>query len=206
MPNQHRDTEITEIMEKKTGAGFARAKIFLRVLRASVLNLGSVATMLLASSLGIPAAAAAAPKVHIATLADLPIEEMRPYDEAANADAAVNAVFARAKRSHKRVLIDLGGNWCGDCIILDNVMQIPEVKRFVNAHYEMVSIDVGRFNRNLQIPARFGITKRLEGVPTVLIATPDGKLVNEGHTAALADARSMTPQAIADWIAQWTGK
>ena len=170
------------------------------------MNLTPITALLFAISLATSATAETAPKVHIATLADLPIEEMRPYDETANADAAVNAAFARAKKSHKRVLIDLGGNWCGDCIILDNVMQLPEVRRFVETHYETVSIDVGRFNKNLQIPARFGITKRLEGVPSVLIATPDGKLVNEGHTAALADARTMAPQAIADWIAQWAGK
>jgi thiol:disulfide interchange protein len=174
--------------------------------RAPVLQACAAALLLAVSLSSATGAAAVAPKVHIATLADLPIEEMRPYDEAANADAAVNAAFARAKKSHKPVLMDLGGNWCGDCIILDNVMQLPEVKHFVDAHYETVSVDVGRFNRNLQIPARFGITKRLEGVPSVLIATPDGKLVNEGRIAALADARTMTPQAIADWIAQWAGK
>ena len=31
-----------------------------------------------------------------------------------------------------------------------------------------------------------------------------GKLVNEGAFFALTDARHMTPQSIADWLAQWT--
>ncbi len=156
-----------------------------------------------AIALAVSAHAATAPKLHIATLADLPVVEMQPYNESANADAVVNAAFKRAKKEHKLVLIDLGGNWCGDCIVLANLMELPEMKRFVTSHYEAVSVDVGRFDKNLQVPARFGITKRLEGVPSVLIATPDGKLINEGHTAALADARDMTPQAIADWLAQW---
>ncbi len=200
--NQHGDTGDTEKINWRA----KRTKTFSRDPRASLLKLSAAAAFLLASLLPSVAVAATAPRVHIPTLAELPIEEMRPYDETANADAAVNAAFARAKKSHRRVLIDLGGNWCGDCIILDNIMQLPEVRRFVDAHYETVSVDVGRFDRNLQIPARFGITKRLEGVPSVLIATPEGRLVNEGHTAALADARTMTPQAIADWIAQWAGK
>jgi hypothetical protein len=199
---QHKGTKTT----KQTYWRAKRAYPFLRDLCVFVLILSLATAWLTAGSLGIAADTATAPRVHIATLADLPIEEMRPYDEAANADAAVNAAFARAKKSHKPVLMDLGGNWCGDCIILDNVMRLPEVKHFVDTHYETVSVDVGRFNRNLQIPARFGITKRLEGVPSVLIATPDGKLVNEGQIAALADARTLTPQAIADWIAQWAGK
>ncbi len=67
----------------------------------------------------------------------------------------------------------------------------------------MVSVDVGRFNRNLQIPARYGITQRLEGVPAILVVTTDGKLVNPGRVSAIQDARHMTPQALADWLAQW---
>jgi thiol-disulfide isomerase/thioredoxin len=148
-------------------------------------------------------ASVAPPKVHVQSLGDLPVVVMAPYDEKANADAAVNAAFARAKKDGKRVLIDLGGNWCTDCIVLANVLELPEIKSFVDAHYEVVSVDVGRFDKNLQVPKRFGIVKRLEGVPSLLIADPDGTLVNKGHVSALADARSMTPQAIANWLAQW---
>ena len=146
---------------------------------------------------------APSPRLTIAALSDLPVVERAPYDENANADAAVAAAFARARKSGKRVLIDLGGNWCGDCIVLANLMQLPELKPFLAAHFEIVSVDVGRFDKNLQVPARFGITKRLEGVPAVIIAEPDGRFVNAGHITALADARHMTPQAIADWLAQW---
>lgn len=151
-----------------------------------------------------PAAALPGPHVSIASLRELPIVEHAPYDEAANADAAVNAVLARARKSGKLALIDLGGNWCGDCIVLANLMRLPEVKSFVDAHYEVAVVDVGRFDKNLQIPARWGIKKRLEGVPSVLIVdAKSSKLLDQSHIAALADARSMTPQAIADWLASW---
>ena len=63
------------------------------------------------------------------------------------------------------MLIDLGGNWCPDCVVLANLMLLPELKPFLAVHFEIVSVDVGRFDKNLQIPARFGITQRLEGVP-----------------------------------------
>jgi thiol-disulfide isomerase/thioredoxin len=162
--------------------------------------------VLLGVALGLMAgAAAAAPAPHLAlaAMADLPVVERQPYNESANAEAAVNAAFARAKTSHKRVLIDLGGNWCGDCIVLANIMQLPEMKPFVRNHFEVVAVDVGRFDKNLAIPARFGITKRLEGVPSVIIAEPDGTQVNPGNVSALSDARHMTPQSVADWLAQW---
>jgi thiol-disulfide isomerase/thioredoxin len=153
--------------------------------------------------LAAPAWSAKAPHIGIASLRDLPVVERAPYDASADAGKAVDAAFARAKKNGKRVLIDLGGNWCGDCIVLANIMQLPELRPFLAAHFEVVAVDVGRFDRNLQIPARFGITQRLEGVPSVIVAEPDGRIVNPGRIAALADARSMTPQAIADWLAQW---
>ena len=158
--------------------------------------------LLLAASPGL---AATAPKPSIASLQQLPVVTLQPYDEAANADAQVAAAFARAQKSHKRLLIDMGGNWCVDCLVLTNFLRLPEMHRFMDTHYEMVLVDVGRFNRNLQIPARFGITKKLEGVPALLIVTPEGKLVNGDNIFATADAHSMTPQALADYLAKYAG-
>jgi thiol-disulfide isomerase/thioredoxin len=149
--------------------------------------------------------AAAPPKVGIASFAELKTPLPYPYDETADANAVVAAAKARARAAHKLLLIDLGGNWCPDCRILAGTIDLPEVKAFVDAHYEVVTVDVGRFDKNLQIPAHYGITKRLEGVPSVLVVDPRGdRLLDAGHTAALADARHMTPQALADWLAQWT--
>jgi thiol-disulfide isomerase/thioredoxin len=158
---------------------------------------------LLAAIALVTAAPAATPlKAGIASFAEL-TPPTTPYDEAANADALVKAAFDRAKKSHKRVLLDLGGNWCGDCRILAGVMELPNVRRFLARHYEVVSVDVGRFDKNLQIPARFGFTKRLLGVPTVLIVTSRGKVVNGSDVFALSDARHMAPQAVVDWLAKY---
>jgi len=155
--------------------------------------------------LATAAGAAAAPRLSIASLAQLPVVERTPYDASEDATAAVNAAFARAKLDGKRVLIDMGGNWCGDCIVLDNLMQLPEMRPFLAAHFEIVKVDIGRYDKNLQIPARFGVTGRLKsgGVPSVIIAEPDGTFVNRNDISALEDARHMTPQSIADWLAQW---
>ena len=151
------------------------------------------------------AIAAPAPKVGIASFAQLHTPLPYPYDERADASAVVAAAKARAQANHKLLLIDLGGNWCADCRILAGTIDLPEVKAFVDAHYELVTVDVGRFDKNLQIPARYGITKRLEGVPSLLIVDPGTDvLVDKGHVSALEDARSMTPQALADWLAKWT--
>lgn len=151
----------------------------------------------------LSAVAVEAPKVSLQKLEALPIEVPAPYDTSADANAAVDAAIAKAKAANKLVLIDLGGNWCADCVILTNVMRLPEVAPFVAAHYEVVLVDVGRFNKNLQIPARFGITERLRGAPALLIVDPNSKLVDAGHIIDLDTARNMQPQTIVDWLAGW---
>jgi thiol-disulfide isomerase/thioredoxin len=151
------------------------------------------------------AAPAAAPRIGIDSFAQLQTPLPYPYDEAADADAAVAKAKARARASGKLLLIDLGGNWCGDCRILTATMDRPDLRAFLAKHYVSVLVDVGRFDKNLQIPAHYGITERLAGVPALLIVDPKtDKLLDGGRVSALEDARNMTPQALADWLAQWT--
>lgn len=163
-------------------------------------------TIALAASLMAAAAVAApvAPKLGVASFDQLAKPLPLPYDETANADAAVAAAKARALAEHKRLLIDFGGNWCLDCRILAGTIDLPKLKAFVDRHYVVVTVDIGRFTKNAQIPAHYGIKGRLAGVPAVLIVDPKtDRVVNAGHETALADARSMNPQALADWLAQW---
>jgi thiol-disulfide isomerase/thioredoxin len=168
-----------------------------------------VASAALAAFLiALPAAAAVpAPKVGIESYAELKTPLPYPYDESLSpkaVDAAVAKARAKARKAGKLLLIDLGGNWCGDCRVLAGTLERPEVKAFVDRHYEFVAVDVGRFNKNLQVPAAYGITYRLNGVPALLVVDPKtNRLLDKGRESALQDARSMTPQALADWLAQW---
>jgi thiol:disulfide interchange protein len=149
-------------------------------------------------------AAVPAAKVHIASFERLPQPLPLPYAEGADATAQVDRARAQAKARGKLLLIDLGGNWCLDCRLLAGTIELPEVRRWLARHYVLVTVDVGRFDTNLAIPARYGITERLTGVPSLLVVDPrSDRLLNRGRTAALADARSMTPQGLADYLAQW---
>ena len=158
----------------------------------------------LSASLAAPAAALAAkaPTVALKSIDGLPTPLPFPYDEKADAEADLAAAIKKAKAHKKLVLIDLGGNWCGDCRVFAGVIEQPDVKAWVDKRFEVVTINVGRYDKNMQIPARYGVDK-LKGVPSFLVIDTKGKLVNDGAFLALTDARHMTPQSIVDWLAQW---
>ena len=150
------------------------------------------------------ASAAPGPRVSITNIGRLPQPLPQPHDASANADQQVAAARARAAATGKRLLIELGANWCSDSRALAGVLELPEVKSFLAQHYEVVLVDVGRFDRNLQIPRHYGVT-HLRGIPTPLIVNPKtDELLNDGHLFELVSAGDMTPQAVIDWLAQWS--
>lgn len=160
--------------------------------------------LLAAVAIATPAFSATAPRLAEKSFNELAQPLPLPYDEKADGEVLFKAAMSRAKARGKLLLVDLGGNWCPDCRILAGTMALPKLNAFVKRHYELVMIDVGRYDRNMQIPARYGLPKP-EGVPTLLVIDPKtNKLLNAGKSTALADARSMTPQALADYLASWT--
>ena len=165
----------------------------------------AAATAAALCGLALPAVEAAPPpQAGISSFAELKTPLPYPYDETANADAAVAKARAKAKAEHKLLLIDLGGNWCGDCRVLAGTVELPRIRDFVDKHYVVAAVDVGRFDHNLQVPARYGFTQRLVGVPTLLVVDPSSdKLLNRQDVFALSNAGSMSPQALADWLARW---
>ena len=120
-----------------------------------------------------PASACAqvrAPWVRTLSIEQLPRPLPLPYDSTADARKQIAAAAARARAGGKRLLIDFGGNWCPECRVLAGVMALPEMRAWMARHYEMVTIDVGQFDRNLDLAARFGVT--LTAVPALFIVDP----------------------------------
>lgn len=125
-----------------------------------------------------------------------------PYDEAANGQADLEAAFARARKNGKTILLNLGGNWCPDAQALAGMLEIPELHNWLDENYEHVKIDIGDYDRNMNIPARFGF-EQLEGVPALLAIKTDGTLLNRKDCYIFRNARNREPQEVVDYLIEW---
>jgi protein disulfide-isomerase len=114
----------------------------------------------------------------------------RGYDEAADARADIERGRAQAAAGGKRVLIVFGANWCGDCRVLDMAMKQGRLKSVIDERFVVVKVDVGRFDRNVDIAKRYGVPLK-EGIPTVAVLGADGNAVFATSAGELASARSM---------------
>ena len=88
------------------------------------------------------------------------------------------------------VLIVFGANWCGDCKLLDMEMQQGELARLVKDRLVVVKVDVGRFDRNLDVANQYGKILK-NGVPSVALVRADGSVAYQTNGGELADARTM---------------
>ncbi len=161
----------------------------------------AVAIMAVALASSLPARAVEpAPRV----AEELNTVPATPYDVSADAHKAVAEALVRAARSGKFVLLDFGGNWCPDCRVTAGVLELPDVKPWVDRNFEVVPIDIGRLDKNMDIGERYDV--RVKAVPTIIILDSHGRMINGGNPAALKDARGMTPQAIVDTLDGWIQK
>ncbi|RYY45050.1 MAG: thioredoxin family protein [Sphingomonadales bacterium] len=160
-------------------------------------------------ALAAPASALAqirAPWLRTLSIEQLPRPLPLPYDSTADARKQIAAAAARARAGNKRLLIDFGGNWCPECRVLAGVMGLPEMRLWMARHYELVAIDIGRFDRNLEIPKRFGVP--LSAVPALFIVDPrTARLVNRSEiNIFVGGISSGRPQRLADWLAKWAAQ
>lgn len=126
--------------------------------------------------------------------ADAPV-----YDESADARAQVAQALTKAKAENRQLMIVFGANWCGDCKMLDGEFKKPAMKTLLDANYVVVKVDVGRFNKNLDVVKPYGEVIK-KGIPSIVIATPANQLVYATNGGELADARKMGEAGVAEFF------
>lgn len=126
-----------------------------------------------------------------------------PYNEAADAKAEIKATLAAAAAAKLPTLVVFGANWCGDCKVLDLAFKQGTSAALINRHYKVVKVDVGRFDRNVDIAQAYGVPLK-SGIPAVAVLGPNGQVLYATRGGELADARKMGDQGIHDFFQRVT--
>ena len=130
------------------------------------------------------------------SVAAAPAARTMPYDEAADPHTDLQAALAAARKQHKRVMVVFGANWCPDCRALDQEFHAGgKTAGLVAERYEVVKVDVGRFDKHLDFAKLYG-EPIAKGIPSVVIVTPTNEVVYQTKAGELADARSMGADGI----------
>jgi len=124
------------------------------------------------------------------------------YPSSAQAKIDLAAALATAAETHKRVLLDFGGNWCTDCHVLDLYFHDPANKPLLDANYVLVHSNIGRMNANVDIAEHYQIPLR-KGVPALAVLGENGELLYSQKTGEFEAMRRMQSSSVTDFLAQW---
>lgn len=129
--------------------------------------------------------------------------DIYPPPEQAWADIA--AALKSAAASHKRVILDFGGNWCTDCHVLDLYFHDAANRPLLEANYILVHINVEHMDANLDVTARYRIPLS-KGVPAIAVLDDHGKLLYSQKTGEFEAMRHMQTGAVTDFLLRWKPK
>lgn len=124
------------------------------------------------------------------------------YDSNANARADIRAALATAQHEHKRVILDFGGNWCGDCLVLNYYFHQPPNATLLAQNFVLVDIDIGQYDHNLDVAQQYGIPLKL-GVPALAILSPDGRLLYSQRHGEFEKMRQVDPSSVTSFLERW---
>ena len=133
-----------------------------------------------------------------ASAADLPARFDPTRDAAADVAQAVSVASAQGKR----VIVDVGGEWCSWCHILDRfIASHPEVRTLIDARYVWVKVNVSKENRNRALLARW---PRIEGYPHLFVLDARGRLVHSQDTGVLESGKSYDEAKFIAMLRKWS--
>ncbi len=99
----------------------------------------------------------------------------RVFDPSRNAVADLHAAEAQAHAQGKRILMDVGGNWCPWCLLLDDTLRQDERLRTLEERsFVVLHVNWSSDNRN---EAALSPYPRAHGYPAWYVLAPDGHLL-----------------------------
>jgi thioredoxin len=138
-----------------------------------------------------------------AMLATIATAAPLPYDESADAKAAVRQALAAAKESRTPVFVIFGANWCEDCRALDRAIKSGRSAELLAREFKVVKVDIGNFDRNLDLVAAYGNPIK-KGIPAAVVLSPSNEVLYATRAGELADARRMSESGIYDFLRKVT--
>jgi thioredoxin-related protein len=126
------------------------------------------------------------------------------YDPGRNADQDIRNAIVEAQRTGKRILLEVGGDWCSWCHIMDAYFdKNPKLTESRDRNFITVKINFSPQNENEKVLSSYG---KIPGYPHLFVLDTDGKLLNSKFTAELEEGKSYNLKKFTDFLNQWAPK
>ncbi len=132
-------------------------------------------------------------------------QENKLYHPEADAKKDIADAVAKAKKEHKYVLIQAGGNWCKWCIEFARFAKAdPKIDSVINSSFVWYHLNYSKENENKAVLASLGYPQRF-GFPSFIILDEKGGRIHTQNSEYLEDGKSSYDRAkVEAFLEMWT--
>ena len=131
-----------------------------------------------------------------------PTERRVIYPENVDAKAEIAEALASAAKTHRRVILVFGGNWCYDCHALDAAFRSAEIAPIVNKNFVVVHVNIGEYDKNLDLAEKYDVPLK-RGVPASAVLGSDGTLLYSQKQGEFESAKRISKEDVVAFLEKW---
>ena len=122
------------------------------------------------------------------------------YPEISQAQTDVQTALVEARQTHKRVILDFGGDWCPDCQVLNIYFGQSPNRELLDKYFLRVNVNIGREDANLELAHKYGVP--VQGVPALAVLDDHGRLLY-AQNKEFSDMRHMQSTDLTQFLNKW---
>ncbi len=124
------------------------------------------------------------------------------YDSKRDGAADIQAAITEAQRTGKRIILDVGGDWCPWCHVLERFLEKhPEIVELRDKNFITVAVFYSSENKNEKVLSRYPKT---EGIPHFFVLEKDGALLDSRGMVKLETGGEPDPEKWKDFLTKWS--
>ena len=118
--------------------------------------------------------------------------------------ADVKTAVSEAEKLNKRILLDVGGEWCIWCHRIDSfIEQHEEINKFLHENFIVIKVNYSPENKNEKFLAQF---PKVAGFPHFFVLEKDGKFLHSQNTGLLEKEKSYDAEKMLNFFKEWAPK
>ena len=123
------------------------------------------------------------------------------YDPKRNAAEDIQGAIKEAQRTNKRILLEVGGEWCSWCHTLDRFFVAnPHLLLLREKNFVTVKINFSEENPNKETLSRYNA---IPGYPHLFVLEQDGKFLHSQDTSVLESGSSYDLERLTTFLTRW---
>lgn len=106
-----------------------------------------------------------------------------------------------ATKLNKRIILDVGGDWCVWCHRIDAFMHsTEEIESLLNEHFIILKINFSKENKNEKFLSQY---PAIEGYPHFFVLEKDGSLLRSQNTGELEKDKDYDKDKFVAFLKKW---